>query len=344
MERDLLLVDDWNEGSSFGFFRTKGALPEDGEHDAFWREVLSNVAGFLPSVDVYPPLGPMRPIPIGVIAKYKTVIWNARGAPVFQTDAIMNAMTKFRSDQINVLSLFMKAGGKVLVCGSNVMANSINKGLFPYRGSVRRKGPAYPFVFRYESAGDQSGFVTDPVGENTFGYNDFCLNVLDTSFGVSARRGWISRTGCSVSDFRNFDGKNEGLRAAVPVDTTYSFPRLELRPEVSAAGKFYNEGQLGLNTDIYNPLYFDMACPTAELEPRRDCFDPMYVLECLDQSSGVFEQPVAFWTSRYAHVPNPDGLAARSAVWGFEPVYFNPAQVKQALEIILFDEWQLPRR
>jgi hypothetical protein len=30
-------------------------------------------------------------------------------------------------------------------------------------------------------------------------------------------------------------------------------------------------------------------------------------------------------------------------VWGFEPVFFNPSQVKQALNIILFDEWELPR-
>jgi hypothetical protein len=69
----------------------------------------------------------------------------------------------------------------------------------------------------------------------------------------------------------------------------------------------------------------------------------MYGLECLNESSSVFGAPVAFWSSRFAHVASPQGVRARSAVWGFEPVYFKPDQIKQALEIILFDEWQLPR-
>jgi hypothetical protein len=58
--------------------------------------------------------------------------------------------------------------------------------------------------------------------------------------------------------------------------------------------------------------------------------------------------PVAAWSSRYANVV-PDvaagvAVAARSAVWGFAPYYFEPAAVRQALEVILFDEWQLPRK
>ncbi|MFQ5510837.1 MAG: hypothetical protein ACE5EO_03210 [Candidatus Krumholzibacteriia bacterium] len=344
MERDLLLVDDWDEGTSLGFLRTKGALPNDTEHDNFWRDMLSDVGGFLPGVDVFPAKGPMRPIPIGVISHYKTVIWSARGTPIAQTGAILNDMVKFGSDEINVLSLFMEAGGKVLVCGSNVMTNAINKNLFPHQGSIRGKGPAYPFIFRYESAGNQGSSTSDPVGETTFGYRDFCLNVLDTGYGVSARRGGLFGVSCGVTDFRRYDGKTEGLRAAVPIDATYSFPRLELRPEVSAFGKFLYVEQLGLNIDVYNPVYFDLACSRAELSPRRSCFEPMYALECLDETSGIFGEPVAYWTSRFADIPNPDGLTARSAVWGFEPVYFNPPQIKEALAIILFDEWQLPRK
>jgi hypothetical protein len=30
-------------------------------------------------------------------------------------------------------------------------------------------------------------------------------------------------------------------------------------------------------------------------------------------------------------------------VWGFEPIFFNPDEVKEALNLILFDEWKLPR-
>ena len=317
------------------------ATRNDMEHDAFWTDMLGDLLGFLPDVDVFPARGPIRPLPITVIARYKTVVWNTRGAPIFQTDAVMNGMTMFGSDQINVLSLFMRAGGKVLICGNNAMSNTINRNLFPGRRIIG-KGPAYPFIFRYESAGSQGPSSLDPVGEETFAYDDFCLNVLDVPYGVGARRTFI---GCRVSDFRRFDGKNEGLRAAVPADSTSSFPRLELRPEVAGPGKFFNEGQLGLNTDVYNPVYFESVCGAqAELSPRRSCFRPIYKLECLDESSGIFGATVAYWTTRFANIANPDGLAARSAVWGFEPVYFNPAQVQQALDVILFDEWQLPKR
>jgi hypothetical protein len=30
-------------------------------------------------------------------------------------------------------------------------------------------------------------------------------------------------------------------------------------------------------------------------------------------------------------------------VWGFSPVFFQPDQVKAALQIILHDEWRIPR-
>jgi len=53
---------------------------------------------------------------------------------------------------------------------------------------------------------------------------------------------------------------------------------------------------------------------------------------------------VAFWTTKYAdRIPDAGGVAARSAVFGFHPFYFNPDEVKAALDIVLFDEWQLPR-
>jgi hypothetical protein len=55
---------------------------------------------------------------------------------------------------------------------------------------------------------------------------------------------------------------------------------------------------------------------------------------------------VAFWTSTFAGVISddiPNAVAARSAVFGFPPVYFTPSEVKPAIEYIIFDEWQLPR-
>ncbi len=77
----------------------------------------------------------------------------------------------------------------------------------------------------------------------------------------------------------------------------------------------------------------------------RSCFEPIYGNGCLNTSSKIYNAPVAFWTSVYAdRVPDVGGVAARSAVWGFHPVYFNPNEVRTALEIVLFDEWKLMKK
>jgi hypothetical protein len=71
------------------------------------------------------------------------------------------------------------------------------------------------------------------------------------------------------------------------------------------------------------------------------------LLDCLDTDERTYQQPVAFWTSVYADVVSediPSAVGARSAVFGFPPVYFTPGQVKPGIEYILFDEWQLPRK
>jgi len=57
----------------------------------------------------------------------------------------------------------------------------------------------------------------------------------------------------------------------------------------------------------------------------------------------VYGTDVAFWTSTFADVVPVAGVAARSTIWGFHPVYFNPEEVSAAMDIILFDEWQLSR-
>ncbi|MEE9269466.1 MAG: hypothetical protein V3V49_04320, partial [Candidatus Krumholzibacteria bacterium] len=342
MERDVLVIDDWDEGTSPGFFLTRGALPVDSEHDAFWADVMSILPDFRPGVDMFPlPLHPRlkSPPPIGVIARYKAIIWNSRGNPSFLPRAILRDMGKFGSTELNLISLYMAAGGKVLICGSNVMTNLLDKNLFPYEGSVLGQPPRYPLIFRYESGGDQGG-AGEPVADDSFAYGECCLNVVDVAYGSGARRWSFS---CPVGELRDFNARTDGLRACNSIDGTYAFPRLELRAEVAGPNKFYREDQLGLNCDIYNPGYFGAGCNRAESIPLRSCFEPMYGLECLNTSSRIFGEPVAYWTSQFANVPNPNGVAARSAVWGFEPVYFKPEQIKRALEIIFFDEWRLQR-
>ena len=147
---------------------------------------------------------------------------------------------------------------------------------------------------------------------------------------------------CPVDRIRDRDRRNDGLRACVPIDTR--FPRMTLRPEVASRDLWYAESRRGLNCDLYNPPYFTTLCNAiAETSPPRGCFEPIWGHECLNTSSAIFGAPVAFFSATHAGRIPPAGEPGRSAVWGFEPVFFNPDQVKQALDIIFFDEWGLPR-
>ena len=69
----------------------------------------------------------------------------------------------------------------------------------------------------------------------------------------------------------------------------------------------------------------------------------MLAMECKDTDSPIYGETVGYWLTKYGNRPSPDGVAAWSAIWGFEPVFFNPDQVREALDIILFDEWKLDR-
>lgn len=363
MERDLLLVDDWQEGS--GGWIT-GGIPSDAEHDAFWLEMLRDLIGFT-EADVYHLQGGVREVPIRILAQYRSVIWSAYGvantasgselknviaAPV-REPGLEKAVAKDLPPRLpNSLSSFMRAGGRVLLCGNQIMSNAI------YRGEGGLPNPRFPVIFRYELGGDQDGRYQDSqigvwgVGENSFAYNDCCLNVLDAVSmpGQSIRRHpdqpWPY--GCPVNGTRTYDIRTDGLRSCIPVDslTGGGFPTLELRPEATAPGRIYNEDSRGLNADIYNPAYFyylTRCGRVAEYVPPRECFQPIYGLDCLDDESLIHDDVVAFWTSKYADRVAPNGTPGRSAVWGFHPVYFKPDQVRKALEIVLFDEWKLSR-
>jgi hypothetical protein len=358
MERDVLVIDDYNEMWNAGFDATSGGSPSDEEHDKFWVDVLRDVWGFEPDVDM---IEVETDLPIQTLAKYRTIIWDTYGGYNVQKGvSLLPEYIRFApSDttlrggligkvRINILLFYLEAGGHVLICGEQPMTGVINTTL----PGVKRSGVVYPMIFRYELTGDHKSPYEDSdigvwgVGDNSFSYNECCLNVLDIS--VIANRKLVRRAlnvTCNVGAFREHSPLNDGLRCAIPAADAAGFPVLELRPEVAGAGKLYAPDRQGLPNDVYNPPYFENVCHGfTETDPMRSCFQPIYTHGCLATNSAIYGAPIAFWSSTYADiVPEAGGAAARSAVWGFEPVFFKPAQVKQALEVILFDEWKLPR-
>jgi hypothetical protein len=347
MERDLLVVDDYDEDRlPCGIIPTNGALPCDDEHDAFWLDMTQNAQGFDPAIDVIE-VNRANPLPIDKLVQYKNVIWNVLGGHDLLEANLPHLydVIKFQPRDpyplavgavpVNSIALFMSIGGHVLICGEQPMTMTIRRDFLPLA--------RFPFIFKYELGGDQDGIYDDqthePVGIHSFAYRDMCLDVLDIAYTDMLR---TQSNGCGVTHIRGVRPREDGLRQGIPLDA--GFPALTLRPEVAGLGKFFEPDSRGLNNEIYNPQYFTCG-PLVDLEIR-SCFIPIYGHGCLDTASPLYGSPVAVWTDKYSHVV-PDaagGVAAPSAVLGFEPYYFEPKTMREALEIILFDVWQMPRK
>jgi hypothetical protein len=294
-------------------------------------------------------------VPLTKLAAYKSIIWSsssnvatrmASELPVLWT-FIVHRNTKSGGATIsgkatpNLMALTMAAGGHILIAGSHPVQNVVPR---------TSSSPRFPLIFLYELEDPQTGTpdVQNPSGLADFAYRELCLETLDFSPTNTQRLRRVGNTGyyCAVGvNLRNFTTstqQQDGMRSAEPIDP--NFPRLTLRPECSNVGKAYAESRAGLDVEIYNPLYFALFCQYVPLP--RACFQPIYGLGCLDTADTVYGQPVAFYTSAYAdRVAEVAGaVGARSVVFGFPPVYFKPAEVRPAIEEIMFNEWKLPRK
>ncbi len=349
MEKNLLLVDDYYESpASSGLGITNGAIPNDKEHDEFWRSALRNVADFNPIHDIVEVSADV-PFDILKLAQYRSVIWDTYSNYGMASNMMPYLHHLIRyipedPDQTiigtikpNLLALFMAAGGHLLICGEQPMTTAINQ--------QYSDGLIYPIIFQYELQGDYDGHydnqINNPVGDKSFPFQEMCLDVLDIAYTGYGTMRWANENGCGVTHIRVVSPSQDGLRECLPLDL--DFPLLTLRPEVSGLSKFYGPDFRGLNSELYNPSYF--TCGALDLGPR-DCFEPIYGQGCLNINSVVYNEPIALWTSAFADiVPDiPGGIAARSALWGFEPFFMDTTAVRSALEIILFDVWELPSK
>ena len=353
MAKNLLLVDDFKEPAGSGWSDPvgKGVLPNDDEHDQFWTDALAGVAGFNSDTDVIDvsDLGGAW-ITLRQLLDYKSIVWSVYGWP--GTDGAyphLQDLIMFRPKDgsappgelwANPLALYMAAGGHILIAGEHPVKMSINRNVAP---TVR-----FPVMFQYEldlrrHGQDVPPDPNDPTGDESFPYRDLCLETMEFAY-VTAARWRDSRLTCSISSVRTLDTslRDHTMRAAIPVDLR--FPRLELRPETASPGKAHAPELSGLDAEVYNPQYFADLCMFVPSSPR-DCFEPIYGLECIDTGEPVYGAPVAFWTSvfldRKADVPG--AVYARSAVFGFAPVMFDPEAATLAIEQVVFDEWRLPR-
>ncbi len=376
-ERNLLVVDDYRVdevvGQS-GWTATNGGVPNDAEHDNFWLDMVSNVDVFDPTRDMLA-TSQDRELPLTTLAGYKAIIWSAfsdlntrdvSNLPLLYTYVQYRSRRPPATSQgacspsggvqgkvlPNLIGLAMQAGVHVLITGNHPVQNALSR-----TNSPAVRWPAIP-LYEFERGSQQTGSgpedLEDPPGNHAFAYRDLCVDVIDYGFldnGRARTRGGGSVANqryCPINGWRTPNAqsrRDDSMRAAVAADP--NFPRLELRPEAAGTGRLFAPTSQGIDVEMYNPDYFRQGAACGYVTPPRPCFEPIYLLECLDTAERTYLQPIAFWTSTYADVISediPGAIGARSAVFGFPPVYFNPGQVKPAIEYILFDEWQIPRK
>jgi len=347
--RNLLVVDDFAADRTIGAGwddpMGKGFIPNDAEHDQFWLDMVDHVEGFDPGVDVIEVTGSAR-IPLSTLADYKNIIWSAYSLIGIQTRPLLSKYLEHRPKasssiatpsgvrEINSLGLFMEAGGHLLITGHQPMTTTLNH--------LTSISPRFPFMFLYDQEDQED--IPDPAapeGDESFPYRHLSLETMDFAI-PTAQRIRTAQFGCGIDEQRPITAAsplNDGMRGAIPLDP--SFPALALRPEAADPGKAYAPDTRSYDAEVYNPTYFFNRCQYTD-GPRAG-FEPIYGLDCPNTASVNYTQPVAFWTSAFADRAPATSVPARSAVFGFAPVYFNPAQVKPAIETILFSEWQIPQ-
>ena len=377
-ERNLMVVDDYraDENPGSGWQSTNGGVPSDAEHDFFWLDMVSNLEGFDATRDMIA-ISVDRELPLTTIAAYKSIIWSAYSDVDMRLVGelpLLYTYIQYRSQRPpantlgacsptggvsgkvlpNYISLAMRAGVHVLITGTHPAQNALSR-----TNSPAVKWPALP-LYEFERGAQQTGSgpdsedIENPPGDHAFAYKDLCLDVIDFGYQSNGRirsRGTGSVANqryCPTNGWRTPNGqsrRDDGLRFGISADP--NFPQIDLRPEAANPGRLFAPTSQAIDTEVYNPEYFRQGAACDYVLPPRPCFEPIYLLGCLDTDERTYQQPVAFWTSAHADVVSediPGAVAARSAVFGFPPVYFNPGQVKPGIEYILFDEWQLPRK
>lgn len=131
LERDLLVVDDYDNSASenpwqcwpTGPAYTWGTFPlANLDQENFWRELLADYAGYEPAVD-YLRLTIAQPTPsLALLGQYARTIWevkeSAPGASGLAHLARFVDPYAVTSTPQDLLSLWLRAGGRLLLCGS----------------------------------------------------------------------------------------------------------------------------------------------------------------------------------------------------------------------------------
>lgn len=332
MDRNLLWVDDfYGVYSQSPLYET----PSEGNHDAFWTDICSRVAGFEAGRDIYDCQydHSMQPPTIQDIARYKNIIWTYsssndtwRKVIAFTPESHVSMPTP-----PNYLPLFLAAGGHLWTLGRSEKQGGL--------AATWKHGVLVPATFQFDLS-----HPPDTSGVDCMGYRDYCVTAIDKIWGTfktdpgELPPGLIRTLERDALRFAMRD-RDDVVTAEYPglPDT------LALWEEVTKPGRFFDPRERGFYyCEIYDPQYY---MDFLMLGSSQSCFHPIYRMRARNVLSPLDLQTIAIWVTTYEDVvPNVEsgvGAAARSVHFGFPLWFFDRTAVDAIVEVI-FDEWQVP--
>ncbi|MBD3423555.1 MAG: hypothetical protein GF417_03830, partial [Candidatus Latescibacteria bacterium] len=230
MQRPLLLVDDWGLGTA----DFNGQIPNEAEHDAYiqgmiTRRVNNFSTAFRPTGDIFDPTSPGNDrISINDLSNYQNLIWIYGGTG---TNWRENVTFVPESDargaggnRVNLIKLFLRAGGHVLTYGFSEYSSG---GLSDCFSAISGLELEYPRALSQDIVADV--YEWDESWQNAMPYSDYGVDV-------------INRIEFHIQEKAQNAMKMAYLDTEDPISVAYpGLPdTLKIKESISSNGKFWD--------------------------------------------------------------------------------------------------------
>jgi len=329
MGKPLLLVDDWGLGTS----DMNGQFPMESEHDAYLKNMIeSKVSGFKGTNegDVYDTVLEINRIAIENLAGYQNMIWvyGKEGGSWLENITFIPESTAGGAGggRVNLIKLFLRAGGHVLTYG---MAGVARGGLGDCFNAIQNIKQTYPRALSEDIVADNIDW--DDSWQNAMPYGDYGVDVIHR---ISAD---IYTKNLNAMELAYLD-PDEPATAAYPGLPDTLWMKQSLR------NAFWNPNISPTRCGLWYVETYNDRDHMVELGAYRvpEWFHPMYRMRSCEPVSDFDFAPVALILTRNAHIKAlAEGtIAANSFHFGFPLWYMEDESVSDIFDVI-FTEWRI---
>ncbi|MBN2071150.1 MAG: hypothetical protein JW814_06785 [Candidatus Krumholzibacteriota bacterium] len=332
-ENDLLWVDDF---PSNDFQQLIYAFPTESAHDEFWINICLRAAEFNPARDIFDVSEhDFRAPPMETIFKYRNIIWSFSGAVDPIAGSSWTRLILFTPEELvpldarvlNYIPFYMAAGGHIWSVGMCQRTGGLG-------AALRLFQQIFPNYLKC-NAGSSAYGCADTLGVECMPYRDFCVSTLDKIEAIFKTDIPFNRDiSLDAARYMLLD-EQDNYTLDIP-----GFPRrLDLWDKVTQPGMFFYPQTRGFHyIEIYDADYWMRYVGATS----QSCFHPLYRMQAIVSRSVLHNQPVAFWTTKYADrlAPNEEAIRAPSVHFGLPLWFFNRAQVDSVADAI-FTLWEI---